>query len=63
MAATQGTALTMEEVLGVQERHAQQSAQLSHVALHVQCLQAENEKLQEIVSALTNAHKVRVCPH
>ena len=58
LSATQGNTLTLEQIVKIQEQHVQQGAQLSHLALHVQCLQAENEKLLEAMEALNSAHRV-----
>lgn len=58
LSATQGATLTLEQIVKIQEQHVQQNVQLSHLALHVQCLQAENEKLQETTQSLDSAHKV-----
>ncbi|XP_063680875.1 uncharacterized protein LOC134816076 [Bolinopsis microptera] len=58
LSATQGNTLTLEHIVKIQEQHVQQGAQLSHLALHVQCLQAENEKLSEAMEALNSAHRV-----
>lgn len=59
LSATQGNTLTLEQIVKLQEQHVQQNVQLSHLALHVQCLQAENEKLLESMEALNSAHRVR----
>ena len=58
LSATQGNTLTLEQLIQIQEQHAQQTAQMAHLALRVQCLQAENEKLTETVEALNSAHTV-----
>ena len=59
LSATQGTnTLTLEQMIQIQDEHVQQGAQRAYLALHVQCLQAENEKLNEAVEALGSAHLV-----
>ena len=58
LSTSQGKVLTIDQMVQLQDELANKTSQLSHLALHIQCLQAENEKLMENVEALQAAHKV-----